>query len=117
MATNVRNILIVLIIAALVVVIPGGGTGANVLIQAVSLAFLASIAWVARLMYREHRFSLYALGDDRRLILYAAVGVGTLTLTATTRMWSTIGGRVVWVLLVAAAIYGVVSVVVAARRY
>jgi hypothetical protein len=32
-------------------------------------------------------------------------------------MWSTIGGRVVWVLLVAAAIYGVVSVVVAARRY
>jgi hypothetical protein len=117
MATNVRNIVIVLIIAALVVVIPGGGTGANVLIQAVSLGFLASIAWVARLMYREHRLSLYALGDDRRLILYGAVGLGALTLTATTRMWSTVGGRVAWVLLLAAAIYGVVSVVVAARRY
>src|SRR5947209_8590085 len=96
---NVRNVLIVLGIAALIVLLPGGGKGANVAIQAVSLAFLASLAWIASLMYREHRVALYALGDQRRAIVYVAAGVATLTLTATHRMWSTGTGTIVWFLL------------------
>lgn len=114
---NVRNVAIVCVIAALVVFLPGGGKGANVAIQAVSLAFLASIAWVASLMYREHRVALYALGDSRRAILYAAVGVAALTLTATRRMWATAGGEIVWFVLIGGCIYAVVAIVVAARRY
>ena len=114
---NVRNVAIVCVIAALVVFLPGGGKGANVAIQAVSLAFLASIAWVASLMYREHRVALYALGDSRRAILYAAVGVAALTLTATKRMWATAGGEIVWFVLIGGCIYAVVAIVVAARRY
>ncbi len=47
MLHHVRNIAIVLLIAAVVVIVPGGGTGANVLTQAVSLAFLAALAWFA----------------------------------------------------------------------
>ena len=114
---NVRNVAIVAVIAALVVFLPGGGKGANVVIQAVSLAFLASIAWVASLMYREHRVALYSLGDSRRAILYAAVGVAALTLTATRRLWATAGGEIVWFVLMGACIYAVVAIVVAARRY
>ena len=114
---NVRNVAIVCVIAALVVFLPGGGKGATVAIQAVSLAFLASIAWVASLMYREHRVALYALGDSRRAILYAAVGVAALTLTATRRMWATAGGEIVWFVLLGGCIYAVVAIVVAARRY
>jgi hypothetical protein len=114
---NVRNVVIVFVIAALVVFLPGGGKGANVAIQAISLAFLVSIAWVASLMYREHRVALYALGDSRRAILYAAVGVAVLTLTATNRMWSTAGGEIAWFVLMGACIYAVVAVVMAARRY
>ncbi len=114
---NVRNVAIVCVIAALVVFLPGGGKGATVAIQAVSLAFLASIAWVASLMYREHRVALYALGDSRRAILYAAVGVAALTLTATRRMWATAGGEIVWFVLIGGCIYAVVAIVVAARRY
>jgi hypothetical protein len=113
---NVRNVAIILVIAAIVVVVPGGGTGARVLTQAVALAFLAAIAWFARLMYRERRFSIYALGDRRRAILYVAVGVAAVTLTATHRMWSTSGGSVAWLLLLGGAVYAVVAVVVAARR-
>ena len=66
MNKNVRNILIVLGLAVLVGLIGGGTTGVSLAIQAVSLVFLASIAWIASLMYRQHRIELYALGDVKR---------------------------------------------------
>jgi hypothetical protein len=117
MAKNVRNIAIVFVLAGLVVAIPGGGTGAHIAIQAVSLAFLASLAWFASIMYRQHRFELYALGDNRRVAVYAALGVGAITLTATHRLWQTGSGEIVWFVLMGAAIYAIVAVVVSARRY
>jgi hypothetical protein len=114
---NVRNVLIVLAIAALVVLLPGGGKGANVAIQAVSLAFLATIGWIASLMYREHRMSLYSLGDARRATLYIAAGVATLTLTATSRLWGSPTGEIVWIALIAGSAYAVFSVIWSARKY
>lgn len=112
-----RNILIVLVIAALVVIVPGGGTGASVATQAVSIVFLGALGWFASIMYRQHRVDLYSLGDRRRGALYAAVGVGTLALTATSRMWATSGGSVAWLLLVGGAAYTVFAVVWSARKY
>jgi hypothetical protein len=117
MAANLRNVLIIAALAALVAIVPGGGTGANVTIQIVSLAFLASIAWVAMLMYREHRVALYGLGDTRRAVLYGAMGVVTLTLTATHRLWQSAGGEVAWFLLLLAAVYAAAAVAYSARRY
>jgi hypothetical protein len=112
-----RNILIVLVIAALVVVVPGGGTGANVVLQAVSLVFLATLGWFASLMYRQHRSSLYSLGDSRRAVLYAALAVATVVLTGTSRLWQTGAGSVVWLVLVGAAVYAVIAIALAARKY
>ncbi len=109
--TNLRNIAIILALAALVVLVPGGGTGSNVAIQAVSLVFLATLVWFAVTMYRQHRISLYGLGDRRRAVLYCALAVGTLTLTATPRLWQTSVGSVAWLVLLAAAIYAVIAVV------
>jgi hypothetical protein len=116
-AANIRNVLIIAALAAVVAIAPGGGTAANVVIQVVSLAFLASIAWVAMLMYREHRVALYGLGDARRAVLYGSLGVATLTLTATHRLWQTGGGEVAWFLLMLAAVYAAAAVVYSARRY
>jgi hypothetical protein len=114
---TVRNIAIVLAIAALVVLIPGGGTGAQVATQAVSLAFLAAIVWVASVMYRQHRSTLYSLSDRRRAILYVAAGVAAVTLTATSRLWHTGAGSLAWLVLIGAAVYAVFAVVWAARKY
>ena len=112
-----RNILIVLVLAALIVVVPGGGTGASVATQAVSLLFLAAIAWFAMIMYRQHRVTLYALGDGRRAILYIAIGAAVVTLTATSRLWQTPAGSVAWLVLMGAAVYAVFAIVWAARKY
>jgi hypothetical protein len=117
MTANVRNVLIVLVIAALVALLPGGGTGATVALQAVSLAFLGALAWIAAVTYRQHRTELYSLGDTRRAALYAAVAVATLTLTATSRLWHTSAGSVAWLLLLGGAAYTAFAVLWSARKY
>ncbi|MGB0095111.1 MAG: hypothetical protein WBP81_21565 [Solirubrobacteraceae bacterium] len=117
MSTAVRNISIVLVIALLVVVVPGGGTGAAVAQQAIYLAFLATMWWFAALLYRQHRLTLYALGDRRRAILYVALGVAFVTLTATARLWSTSAGTIAWCVLLVAAAYAVFAIIWSARQY
>jgi hypothetical protein len=119
MTTTLRNLVIVLAIAALIVLIPGGGSGANVAFQAVALAFLAVIGWFAYTMYRQHRIELDSLGSGRRAILYGAAGVAMLTVTAEPRLWQQgrAGGKIVFVLLLGAAGYAAFAVIRSARRY
>jgi hypothetical protein len=117
MNTTVRNILIVLAIAAVVALVKGGVTAANVAIQAVTLAFLGTIVWFAALTYRERRVSLYSLGDGRRALLYVAAGVATLTLTATSKLWASGAGSVAWLLLLAGSAYAMFAVLWSARKY
>jgi len=117
MNSTVRNVLIVLAIAALVALIQGGVTAANIAIQAVTLIFLGTIVWFLSLTYRQHRSTLYSLGDGRRLLLYVALGVGTLTLTATSRLLGTGAGSVAWLLLLAASIYTVFALLWSTRKY
>jgi hypothetical protein len=117
MNKNLRNILIVLVLAALVVLIPGGGKGANTAIQAVYLAFLASFVGLASVQYRQHRMELYSLGDSRRALLYVSLGVIAVTFTATSRLWHTATGEIVWIALIAGAVYAVFTVWWAVRRY
>ena len=112
-----RNIAIVMAIAALVAVIPGGGTGATVALQAVYLVFLATLGWFVALMYRQHRTSLYALGERRRALLYVAVAVAVVVLTGTTRMWETSAGQVLWLVLLGASVYAAAAVFWSARKY
>jgi hypothetical protein len=115
--TALRNIVIILALAALVVLIPGGGTGASVALQAVYLVFLATLGWFAVVLYRQHRTTLYSLGDRRRAVLYVALGVAAVVLTGTSKLWGSSGGSVAWLVLLGAAIYAVIAVVWTARRY
>jgi hypothetical protein len=112
-----RNVVIILVLAGLVVALPGGGTGANTALQAVQIAFFASIGWFAMIMYRQHRTSLYSLGDKRRLLLYAAAGVVVLALTANQRLTATAGGTLLFVILLVAAAYTIFAVIWSAREY
>ncbi len=112
-----RNVAIIALIAAAVVIIPGGGKAANTVGQAVQLAFFGALVWFAVIMYRQHRAEIYSLGERNRAIVYASLGVLTLTITATSRMWSTGVGLIAWFALVGAAAYSIFAVIWAARRY
>jgi multisubunit Na+/H+ antiporter MnhB subunit len=117
MNRTARNVVIVLAIAALVALVQGGQTAANVALQALSLVFLGVIVYFLSIIYRQYRTTLYGLGDRRRAMLYVALGVGALTLTASSKLWATGAGSVAWVLLLAASIYTVFTVVWSARKY
>jgi TRAP-type C4-dicarboxylate transport system permease small subunit len=112
-----RNVLIILALAALVMLAPGGGNASAAILQALVIAMLASIAWFGVRLYREHLSDIYALGDRNRGILYASAGLVALTVTATDRLWNSGPGTVVWVALVALSCYGVYYVFRASREY
>jgi hypothetical protein len=112
-----RNVAIIAVLAAMVAILPGGGTGAGVVLTALYLVFLGAGIWVASILYRERRESLYLLSDGRRALLYGAAGVLAVTLTATSRLWASPAGSIAWLVLVAASIYTGGAVIWAARRY
>jgi hypothetical protein len=114
---NVRNVLIIVVVAALVVAIPGGGPAADTLIQAVTLLFLGALVWIGTRVYRERKMTLFGLGDGRRAILYVAAGVATVVLSASGRMLHSGPGTVARVVLIGACIYAVFAVIWAARQY
>jgi hypothetical protein len=112
-----RNVAIILALAAIVDLVPGGGTAASVVVTAVTLVFLGALGWIVAIMYREHRNELYSLGERKRVALYVAIGVLAVTLTATHRLWATPLGSVAWLVLVAGGIYTGAAVLWSARRY
>lgn len=116
-SSTTRNVIIVLALAAIVAFVPGGGTGSSVILTAVYLIFLAALGWVGSIVYRERRSSLFLLGDGRRAVLYGAMVVVAVTLTATSRLWATSAGSVAWLVLMGGAIYAIFAIVWAARRY
>ncbi len=112
-----RNVGIIAALAAVIVFVPGGGTGEAVTLQALSIVFLVTIGWFAIRSYREYRVSLYSLGERNRAILYGSVGLAVLVVAATSRLWTTGAGIAVWFALVALASAGVARVVRAAREH
>jgi hypothetical protein len=112
-----RNIAIIAVLAAMVAILPGGGTGAGVVLTGLYLIFLGAGIWVATIMYREHRSSLFLLPESRRALLYVAAAVLAVTLTATHRLWSSPAGSIAWLVLVGASVYAGFAVLWAARRY
>jgi hypothetical protein len=114
---NLRNFLIIAVLAALVAFTAGGGTAAAVVGQTVSIAFLGAMAWIASRLYREHRVALYSLGDRRRAAMYVAVGALILALTAYSKMTATGPGTVGWLLIVAGAVAVLIGVFRSARNY
>ena len=116
--TNVRNIAVILGIAAVVYALGNTGEFAlGFLVTLISLAFLAALAWIVSRLYREHRVDIYALGTRRRAIVYVALGVGAVALTAVDRFWKSGFGTVVWLVLLGCCIYALYAVWRSSREY
>jgi hypothetical protein len=109
---TVRNIAIIALLAAAVVVLPGGGPAVNVILTVIGIAFFAAIALLGYRLYMENRFTLDALELRERIVLYVSVAVALLGFAGANR-W----GVLVFVALLALASYGVFWVIMQQRRY
>lgn len=111
MSSTVRNVLIVVAIAAAVFTIPGGGDTADLVANLLSVGITALFAIILARLYREHRAEIDGLGNEYRLALYGAVAVAVFAMAARQRLFDAGGGGVVvWLVLVAGASYAVAMV-------
>ena len=104
----VRNVGIVLVLAAAVTFIPGGGTTASVVGAVLSTLILVSLVFFVARLYRDHQLDLEMLGDRWRGLLYGAVAVIVVAMAARPRLRSEgDGGTIVWIVLLAGAAYAI----------
>src|ERR1700712_3286940 len=114
---NFRNVAIILLLAVPVAFIPGGGNVVDTIFAAISMGFLAGIAWMLYTLSRENQLTLATLSDGRRAIFYGAFGMLALLVAGTDKLFSTGGGTLLWILLLAASVVAIWRIWVEANTY
>jgi hypothetical protein len=112
-----RNVAILLALAAAVAFLPGGGRAAATFQTILGVAFMIGIGLAGLWFYRQHRIAIYSLGEQRRALLYGAVGVGVVTFAAKPRMWETGFGELVWFVLLGLVAYTLFALYRYSRSY
>jgi hypothetical protein len=113
----VRNVAIVMVLALGVAFAPGGGNAAEAVLAALTMAFLAGIAWMLYVLSRQNQLTLSTLSDGRRAILYGALGLLALLIAGSDELFSTGGGTLAWILLLGAAIGAIWRIWIEANTY
>jgi hypothetical protein len=106
-----------MLLALLVAFAPAGGNAADTILTAITMGFLAAIAWTVFVLSRQNQLTLTALSDGRRAILYAAIGLIALLIAGSDEMFSSGGGTLAWILLLGASIAAIWRVWVEANTY
>jgi hypothetical protein len=114
---TIRNVLIVLALAAAVYFLPGGGDVA-LLVQAVLwIGIMAAFVLIAARFYRENRVAIFSLGDRWRGLLYGAIATAIFAMAALPRLLDTGGGILLWFVLVGGSSYALYRVWRQHREY
>lgn len=114
---TLQNVAIVMLLAMAVAFVPGGGNAAEAVLTAITMGFLAAIAWTVFVLSRQNQLTLATLSDGRRAILYAALGLLALLIAGSDEMFSSGGGTLAWILLLGAAIAAIWRIWVEANTY
>ena len=114
---NLRNAVIVMLLALVVAFLPAGGNAAEVVLTLITMGFLTAIAWTVYILGRQNELTLATLSDARRAILYGALGLIALLVAGTDELFSTGAGTVAWILLLAASVAAIWRIWVEANSY
>jgi len=110
-AKHIRNVLIIIALALVVWLVPGGGTGSSTIYNLLTIILTAGLLFFGYRLYMEHRATIFGLGDNQRAVLYGSVAVATVALLATNRLWNNGGlGTLLWIALLALAGWGIYRV-------
>ncbi len=114
---TLRNVAIVMLLAVVVAFVPAGGNAADTILTAITMGFLAAIAWSLYVLSRQQQLTLAALTDGRRAILYAALGLIALLIAGSDEMFASGGGTLAWILLLGASVAAIWRVWTEANTY
>lgn len=112
-----RNISIIAVLALGVAFLPSGGDIADMVLTAITMAFLAVISLAVFRLARANSLSLDALPESRRAVLYSSVGLVVLMVAGTSKMFESGLGTLAWILLLGSAGVGIWLVVSEAKSY
>ena len=113
----VRNIAIIMVLALGVAFVPGGGNVAEAVLTALTIGFLAGIAWFLYVFSRQNQLTLATLSDGRRAILFGALGLIALLIAGTDEFFDSGGGTFAWIVLLAASVAAIWRVWLEANTY
>jgi hypothetical protein len=99
-----RDVGIIMLLAFAVAFVPAGGNLAEAVLTAMTMGFLAGIAWMVFVIGRQSQLTLATLSDGRRAILYGALGLIALLIAGSDELFSSGGGTLAWILLLGASI-------------
>jgi hypothetical protein len=114
---NLRNAAIVMLLALPVAFAPAGGNAADAVLTAISMCFLAAIAWTVFVLSRQNQLTLAALSDGRRAILYGAIGLIALLIAGSEELFASGGGTLAWILLLGGSIAAIWRIWIEANTY
>lgn len=114
---TLRNVAIIVLLALLVAFAPHGGNVADAVLTAITMGFLAAISWALYVFERQNQLTLATLSDGRRAILYGALGMLALLVAGADKMFSSGGGTVLWILLLAGSVFAIIRVWLEATTY
>jgi hypothetical protein len=100
------NVAIVLLIAAAVFLLSGGGKAAGTFEALLMIGFGVGFAYFGLRMYREYRVTIHGFGDNYRAGLYGSLALAAFLVAGRERMWNTGLGELVWFALALLVIYG-----------
>ena len=93
-----------MVLAAGVAFLPGGGEVTDAILQTLSLAFLAAIAFAAWRFLRDNEFTMLAMPDSRRYLLFGAIALLVVLVAGMGSMWSSGLGTFIWLILAGVSI-------------
>lgn len=114
---TLRNVAVVMLLAAIVAFAPAGGNAADAILTAITMGFLAAIAWTVFVLSRQNQLTLATLSDGRRAVLYGGLGLIALLIAGSDEMFSSGGGTLVWILLLGAAVAAIWRIWTEASTY
>jgi hypothetical protein len=114
---NLRNAAIVMLLALVVAFAPAGGNVAEAILTAITMGFLAGIAWTIYVLSKQNQLTLATLSDARRAILYAALGMIALLIAGSDEMFASGGGTLAWIVLLGASVAAIWRVWIDANSY
>ena len=107
-ATHIRNVLIIVALAVIVWLVPGGGTASSTIYNLLTIILTAGLLFFGYRLYMEHRATIFGLGDNQRAVLYGSVALACGALLATNRLWNGGGlGALIWFALLSVAAWGI----------
>jgi len=112
-----RNVAIIMVLALGVAFLPSGGNIADAVFTALMMCLLAGIAWMLYVLSRQNQLTLATLSDGRRAVFYGAFGMIVLLIAGTTKLFSSGGGTLLWILLLGASVAAIWRVWIDANTY